>query len=277
MKTILNVVLLAFVSVVISSCSKFSNGVVRQKEVFLDRKFQIVEMCDNVNVDLKHCDKKNPAGTIIIRASENLLENISTEIVGTALDTTSYNKLIIKNNSSFDYLRPDNYTLEMTVYYDSLLMLIFNSNGTINTDFLRGYKTPVTSEGEVKYLSNLRIEVNGGSGDFTVLTNCELARAYYLFGTSNLILKGTAAASIIYGDYNCNGIIDARALVSNWTTINYLGTNTVWTNTVDYLKIINNSIGRVFYHEFTATDAQGNTSNCPKRPEFSGANIYPYN
>ena len=148
MKRKLDILLLACISLLCFSCKKFSNGDVTEIRKLVESPFQVIELCDNVNVTLKHSDVANPAGTVIIKTGENLIDGITAEIEEHTIevenddgtDTLLFNKLVIRNENTLDFLRPYDYTLEMTVYYDTLLKIFFNSNGIITTDTLRGYE-----------------------------------------------------------------------------------------------------------------------------------------
>ena len=267
MKKALNVLLLACASVVFGSCNKFSNGDVttqtRQTETF-----QIVEMCDNVDVTLKHCDAQNPAGTIIITTGENLIDNIGTEIEEIRIsvthngvnDTLVFNKLVITNDNNLNFLRPYDYTLETTVYYDSLFELIFNSNATIITDTLRGYNywTNFNNQSDTTIITadslrpNILLSVIGGSGDFTVLTNCFRLMTNYIHGTSNLILKGHAVRAETYGDYDCHGVIDGFDMeADSYHMVTALGTNKIIARAFNQIIAQNDNIGHVYYVRYS--------------------------
>lgn len=256
MKKPLNVILLVCAIVAFGSCNKFSNGDVKTTERHIEP-FQIVEMCDNVNVSLKHCNPDTSAGTIYIRTGENLIEHIGTEIekvkIGVphngATDTLTFNKLIISNNNSLNFLRPYDYTLEMTVYYDTLFELIFNSNATITTDTLRGYNlwTNFTNTSD-SLKSNLLLDVFGGSGDFTVLTNCYRLMTQYQHGTSNITLRGHAMRAETNGDYDCHGIIDGFDLEAHvYHQINSHGTNKIIARAFNQIIALNDNIGHIYY------------------------------
>lgn len=242
--------LLACISLLCFSCKKFSNGDITEKQYVLESPFQTIELCDNVNVTLKHSDAINPAGKVIIKTGENLIDHITTEI--------EEGKLVIKNENTLDFLRPYDYTLDMTVYYDTLLKLVFNSNGTITTDTLRGYNylTDFSSgdEGQSSYDSlvpNLLLEINGGSGEFTVLTNCYRLITKYSQGTSNITIKGRVERAETYGEYECHGIINSIDLEANlYHRVNYYGTNTVYAKAFRRIIAKNENIGRIFYARY---------------------------
>lgn len=264
MKRRLDILLLACVSLLCFSCKKFSNGNLTEKQYRLDTPFQVIEMCDNINVTLKHSDAANPAGKIIVKTGENLIDQITTEfeehrietVNNEGVETLTLNKLVIRNENTLDFLRPYDYTLEMTVYYDSLLLLIFNSNGIINTDTLRGYNNWTdfsTDSGDITYslTPNLMLEINGGSGDFTVLTNCYRLITKYMMGTSSINVKGSCVRAETFGNYECHGIINCLNMESSlYHRINYYGTNTVYAKAFRQIIAMNDNIGRVYYARY---------------------------
>lgn len=314
MKRALNVILLACAITVLNACNKFSNGDVIEKSRQLNESFQTIELYDDVNVTLKHCDAANPAGFISIKTGENLWDNIITEVeadtfslqVQDSTVTIPVNKLIIRNDNNLDFLRPYDYTLEMTVYYDSLISIQFNSNGTVTTDTLRGYNfmTHFTqmSGDEISHefdslVSNLHITILGGSGDLNVKTNCYRLTAFYSYGTSNFILSGKAECAEIYGEYDCHGIIDGKDLETDNFYGTYNGTNIIIAKAFDTFSATNNNIGRFYYvpyskktifiiwghfneqHQWVLADTIDTTYYCPRRLVKHGdhiENILPY-
>lgn len=264
MKRALNVILLVCAIAVLDSCSKFSNGDVIEKTRQLDESFQMIELHDNVNVTLKHCDASNPTGFIQLKTGENLWDGISTEVEADTFCLQvngnnikmPVNKLVIRNNNTLDFLRPYDYVLEMALYYDSIISIAFNSNGCISTDTLRGYNfpthftKPIGHGGTLEFdslVANLHIEATGGSGDLNVKTNCHRLTTVYEHGTSNIILSGKAKCTEIYGDYDCHGIIDGTALeaINYYGTFN--GTNAVIAKAFERIQATNNNIGHFYY------------------------------
>jgi hypothetical protein len=264
MKRKLDILLLACISLLCFSCKKFSNGDVTERQYLLDSPFQVIELCDNVNVTLKHSDAANPAGKVIVKTGENLIDRITTEIEEQSIevdtdhgtDALSFNKLVIRNENTLDFLRPYDYTLDMTVYYDTLLKIFFNSNGIINTDTLRGYNylTDFSDENDSTTYSlepNLLLEINGGSGEFTVLTNCYRLITKYEQGTSNITIKGQVERAETYGDYECHGIINGIDLEADlYHRVIFYGTNTIYAKAFRQIIARNENIGRIFYARY---------------------------
>ena len=268
MKIARNVFLLAFASVLLASCNKFSNGEVKTfPPRFLDEPFQIIEMNDNVDVRLRHSNADTAAGTIVITTGENLYENITTEIEKVKkstshngfTDTVSYNKLVIRNDNTLDFLRPYDYPLETTVYYDTLLELILNSNANLVTDTLRGYYswthfTAMDSLSVTAFDSmapNLNIRIYGGAGNFNVLTNCYRLVTHYQHGTSNLTLQGQVVRAETFGDYDCHGVIDGFDLEANlYHQVTNFGTNMILVRAFSQIVARNENIGHIYYVKY---------------------------
>ena len=280
------IILLACISLLHCSCNKFSIGDITSEVRHLNEPFQIVEIRDDIDVSLRRCNADTAAGTICIKTGENLIEAIhaQTEDVmeSEGGDTLSFTKLIITNDNTYNFLRPYDHTPQMTVYYDTLFKLIFHSNArNIRTDTLRGYNinTHFTSD-TIEWDSlapNLILEVEGGSGDFNVLTNCYKLIAKYIHGTSTLNIKGKVSLASTYADYDCHGIINSKELNTHIYYITTYSTNIIKTRAFHLLDIKNGNIGEVHYlrHDTTRqvyvwndtlhqTDTITRTIRCPE-------------
>lgn len=248
------IILLACISI-LGSCGKspFSNGREQSYDRSLEASFKIVDIGDNLNVTLLHCDDSHPCGSIHIVTGENLIDGIRTEIEG---DT-----LVIRNDNTLDFLRPYDYSREVTVYYDSIYQITLNSNADlVQTDTLYGYHslTHFTHSdndtiGFDSLVPNLLIEIQGGSGNFNILTNCFKVNVKYFHGTSSLSIKGIATEASFFGDYDCHGLIDGADLESFNIRINYFGTNTVIGKAFNRFTAINNNNGRIHYVRYNKT------------------------
>ena len=249
-------IFLACVSAWLCSCNKINIGDIVEETRRVDESFQIVEIRDDIDVSLRHCTADSAAGTIRITTGENLIDRINattathTEINGN--DTLTFTKLVITNDNDYNNLRPHSHDPQMTVYYDSLLKIIFYSNAqNVRTDTLRGYNYPTQfSHDTVTWDSlapNLLLEVEGGSGNFNVLANCYKLMIKSTHGTSNLTIKGKASLASTYADYDCHGIIDCKGLYSHIHYITTYGTNTVKAQSYYLLDVKNGNIGEVHY------------------------------
>lgn len=257
------IILLACISI-FCACGKnpFSNGEVHEYERKAGQPFQIVDIGGNLDVSLKHCDADHPAGTIVIKIGENLIDNIETEIeerfIENDQDSLLMNALVIRDNNAQSYLRPYDYIREMTVYYDSLLKITFNSNADmVQTDTLRGYLINTHfAQDTIEWdslASNLILDVEGGSGNFNILTNCYKVMAKYIHGTSNISIKGKATLASTFADYDCHGVIDSKNLDTQIHYITTSSTNIIKTRCYNLLDIKNKNIGEVHYLRYWTT------------------------
>ena len=260
MKKVLTIAFLACISAFICACGKFSVGDTKTDTFTLPSSFQVVEFCDDVNVKLLHSNGlDHPAGKYTLTTGENLFDNISLEIEEfqevSDNDTMTLNKLVIRNNNKHNYLHSYNYSIDVELYYDSLYHLIFNSNArNISTDTLRGYNcmTQFTQDSLTwdSIAPNLFLQVEGGSGNFNVLTNCYQVKTKYTHGTSNLFVRGFTEISSIYADYDCHGKIDESELESIRQYITSYGTNIIIGKAFHSFTVKNSNIGHVYYVKY---------------------------
>lgn len=300
MRRALDLILLACVSILLSSCYKFSIGEITEETRHIES-FQVVKICDDIDVRLIHCDAQNSAGTIKIKTGANLIEAINAEIeeyfevINT--DTLKYDMLVITNDNAYNNFRPQNHVPEMTVYYDSIYKIEFYSNARhVSSDTLRGFDYPThfahdTIEWD-SLASNLLLEVQGGSGNFNILTNCYKLTTKCIHGTSHITIKGKATLASTFADYDSHGVIESDELDSHIHYISTYGTNVVKAKTFHLLDIRNENIGSVHYKKYYVTKKeivwndslhQLDTVNkrvlCPEVIHYNGEyiNIWTYN
>jgi hypothetical protein len=298
MKKVLAAALLACISV-FCSCNKFTIGNDKTVTLTAGEGFQVIEFRDDVNVSLLHCDAEHQAGEIQIKAGKNLIDNINVEIQQSTdtVEGNILNKLVISNNNSLNYFHSYNYSIDMTIYYDSLYHLIFNSNArNFSTDTLRGYNYPTHfTQDTIEWDSiapNLLIEIEGGSGEFNILANCYKLIAKCIHGTSDITIKGKTSIASTFADYDCHGIIDSKQLNSHIHYITTYGTNTIKAKAYHLLDVKNGNIGEVHYlrywttrEEYSWNDSLHQTDTiiqrilCPEAIRYNGEyiNIWTYN
>ena len=106
-----------------ASCTKvdtlFNNGEPITEQRSVEKDFNAISMSNNVNVKLVH--DRQPR--LELTCPKNLIEKVTTEIVG---DT-----LYIKNENDFNWLRSFDYSIDLTVYYDSLRLINNASIGNL--------------------------------------------------------------------------------------------------------------------------------------------------
>ena len=121
-------ILFILVSLMVTSCQKmdalFKNGEPVTEYRTVGQNFTVVSMFNNVNVKL--VQDRHPH--LELTCPKNLIEKVTTEVKN---DT-----LVIKNENDFNWIRSYDYSIDLTVYYDtsslsqqlSLSHLYFNNN-----------------------------------------------------------------------------------------------------------------------------------------------------
>ena len=248
-------ILFFLVSLMVASCSKvdslFSNGepITEQRE--LNHRIVAISMYNNVNVKLVHDSHPH----LELTCPKNLIEKVTTEIDG---DT-----LYIKNENDYNWLRSYDYSIDLTVYYDSLRMINFASVGDLRcSDSIKGMleksvdtigmsiDTTETSidtiwEIETSWIHNFNLNINEGCGDIDLTIDCDVVKSNFGNGTSLVTLKGAAEyTEIIMRSY---GAVHAENLNSNFVRVQSHSTNDayVWARTK--LTVWLYSIGNVYY------------------------------
>ena len=253
-------VLYILVSLMASSCSKFSNGEPVTEERDVDH-FVAISMFNNVNVKLKHSNHPH----LELTCPENLIERITTEVEG---DT-----LYIKNENDYDWMRSYDYSIDLTVYYDSLrqidyasigsltcakddsikgvgikqLSMVMNIDTTYNADTIFSIDTTVYTE--YIYPKTFFININEGSGDIDLNLKCDVVKNDFVNGTSLVTLRGKANYTLI--NMRSYGAVHAENLHSNIVRVKSESTNDayVWFQSNLYVAIY--SIGNVYYKGIT--------------------------
>lgn len=226
-------VLLVCISALLCSCSKspISNGATTSYRDTIDPRFRVVMAYDNVDVVLRHADWSHVAGSYQIVTGDQLISNIKVEnpvhkINGK--DSIFYDTITIHNYNTLNWLRPYDYELKVTLFYDSISEIVFNSNGTVETDALKGTYVPGGHEDEYTgALRRVKLRIEGGSGDLKVKTDCFQLDTDYNFGTARVFLEGRSPITTTHCSYNSHGPIEARSLWTNFHYIFHYGTNYV--------------------------------------------------
>lgn len=239
MKRNLIVVLFFLVSLLACSCSKivFSNGepITESRPI---GHFKVISMYNNVNVRLIHDNQRQ----LELTCPKNLIEKVTTEVVG---DT-----LFIKNENDFNWLRSFNYSIDLTVYYDSLQTINYASIGNlVCTDSISGivgqYYDTTELGIDTLLVRGLDLNINEGSGRIDLTTNCERIITRFVNGTSDVILRGNVG----YSEHltRSYGVIHAEELNSNLTRVQSSSTNDVYVWTRSNLTVWLYSIGNIYY------------------------------
>ena len=248
-------ILFFLVSLIATSCSKvdalFSNGELTTESRELNHRFIAISMYNNVNVNLVHDSHPH----MELRCPKNLIEKVTTEIDG---DT-----LYIKNENEYNWLRSYDYSIDLTVYYDSLRQINFASVGDLHcSDPINGIpemsidtigmSINMTETGidttwniETDWIRNFNLNINEGCGDIDLTLNCDVVKTNFGNGTSKVTLSGVAEyTEIIMRSY---GVVHAENLNSNFVRVQSHSTNDayVWARTK--LTVWLYSIGNVYY------------------------------
>ena len=233
MKRNLIAVLFFLVSLLTASCSKFSNGEPVSEQRSIGQRFNTICMFNNVNVSLMRSN--NPH--MELTCPKNLIANIFTEVVG---DT-----LFIRNNNDLKWLRSFDYTIDLTVYYDSLSEINYASTGRlISLDTIRGMSIPDSVRSSV---SCFTLQVTEGCGDIDLTFNCDVLHSRFTNGTADVVLHGKTA----YSDHDLQsyGKVDASDLNSNFVRVQSKSTNDTYVLVRDGggLRTFIYSLGNIYY------------------------------
>lgn len=234
------------ISLMAASCNKsiFSNGtpVTESRDIGY---FRAISMYNNVNVKLVRSSQPH----LELTCPENLIDKIITEVPETG-DT-----LVIKNNNKLNWLRSTDYSIDLTVYYDSLREINYASIGDLNCiDPLIGtrhlfWDTVVNGIDTTFTLDTINramfLNINEGSGDINLTLDCDVFKHKFGNGTSTVTFKGAAGYSeIITRSY---GKIDALELYSNFSQVQSKSTNNVYVWAQTGLTVELYSIGNIYY------------------------------
>ena len=217
--------LLVCISVLLCSCGKvpLSNGDTTTQYDTVNGSFRVVMAYDNVDILLRSCDPDHVAGSYSVTTGENLIQNIKIENPVHKIndkDSISTDTITIHNYNQLNWLRPYDYELKVTLYYDTISEIVFNSNGTLETDELKG--TLIPDEGEKR---RVKLKIDGGSGDLKVKVDCFQLDTDYDFGTARVFLYGRSPIANTHCSYNSHGPIDAVSLWTNYHYVYHYGTN----------------------------------------------------
>ena len=235
-------VLFFLVSLMAASCSKmdqlFNNGepVTERREVA--HRFSAISMYNNVNVKLVQSSYPH----LELTCPKNLIEKVTTEIEG---DT-----LVIKNENEYNWLRSFDYSIDLTVYYDSLRQINFASVGDLLcTDSIKGIaEQTIDSTGgfiDTITIHNFNLHINEGCGDIDLTFNCNVVKNNFGNGTSKVTFRGKAEyTEIIMRSY---GVVHAESLNSNFVRVQSHSTNDAYVWARSKLTVWLYSIGNVYY------------------------------
>ena len=242
MKRSVIAVLFSLVSLLtVVSCSKmesiFTNGepVTEYRDV---EAFHCISMYNNVNVKLVQSNRPR----LELTCPENLIERVTTEIEG---DT-----LVIKNENEYNWLRSYDYSIDLTVYYDSLRQINYASIGDLTSvDSIRGIgelSIDSTDLGvDTTIVQTFHLQINEGCGNIDLPFTCGVVKCFFGNGTSEVTLRGVSAyTEIIMRSY---GVVHAENLCSTYVRVQSQSTNDAYVWARVGLRAWIYSIGNVYY------------------------------
>ena len=243
-------VLFSLVSLMFTSCQKmdafFRVGEPVTEERSVDQRFTVVSMFNNVNVKLVHSHHPR----LELTCPKNLIEKVTTEVSG---DT-----LVIRNENDFNWIRTYDYSIDLTVYYDSLRSVNFYSIGQLRSlDSIKGMMVQnidsIDGEIDTVRTRNFVLRILEGSGDINLNLDCGVLKTVFSNGTSKVTLNGYA--NYVEHYLKSYGVVHAENLYSNITKVMSHSTNDayVWANATLHAFLYN--IGDVYYKGHPWVDA----------------------
>ena len=195
-------------------------------------------MYNNVNVKLVH--DRHPH--LELTCPKNLIDKVTTEVEG---DT-----LFIRNENEYNWLRSFDYSIDLTVYYDSLRQINFASVGDLlSVDTIKGFGEQSVDSTDIGIdtllIRSFNLNINEGCGDIDLTFDCNVVKNNFTNGTSHVTFRGVAEyTEIIMRSY---GVVHAENLYSNFVRVQSHSTNDayVWARTK--LTAWLYSIGNVYY------------------------------
>ena len=236
------IVLFILVSLMATSCTKmdalFNNGEPTTEYRTIGQTFTVVSMFNNVNVKLVHDSHPH----MELTCPKNLIEKVTTEVKN---DT-----LVIKNENDFNWLRSFDYSIDLTVYFDSLRSVNYCSIAKLcSVDSIIGMKVQSidSTENNIDTVrtNNFILRILEGSGDIDLTFNCNVLKTVFSNGTSKVTLRGVAGYAEHY--LKSYGTIHAETMYSNIVKVMSSSTNDVyvWAKSALYAHLSN--IGNVYY------------------------------
>ena len=247
-------VLFILVSLMAASCSKidalFNNGEPITETREMSDRFLAISMYNNVNVKLVH--DSHPR--LELTCPENLIEKVITEIN----DDTLY----IKNENEYNWLRSYDYSIDLTVYYDSLRQIDYASVGNLHGfDSIKGMyemnfeatmsiDTTETSIDTIwsidtTWVRNFYLNIDEGCGDIDLTFNCDVLKSTFNNGTSCVTLRGIVNYTVT--NMRSYGVVHAENLHTNIARVKSESTNDAYVWVETWLIANLHSIGNVYY------------------------------
>ncbi len=182
--------------------------------------FHTVVLHDNINLVLESSATNN----LTIEAGDKLMKKIVAEVNDSVLT--------ISNNNSCNWVR--SYDVPVTAYlnFTQLDTIEYRSIGNItSTDTIR--------------TDNLVIDVKEGAGEIRFAVNAVFLHCNLHFGTADIKMKGHCNVCYVYS--NSFGLIDNRALITDFVYLNNRSSNDVYVYAHKTLGVTIENIGNVYY------------------------------
>ena len=228
MKHKLLIILILCILTALSSCKKAPitvGSIVTQSRELSN--FTEVNVNDNINLALVRSD----TCYIEITTGKNIIDNITTEV--------NNGILTICNTTSLNWIRPYDYTLEVTLYFKDITNFIFASSGTLET---KNNYTGILSNGDF-----YRFEIDGGSGDIDLnVNNCDDFHVAYHYGTSRLNLYGANNQKLVINKRSY-GMIDARNYDAKTVDVTSNSACDCYISASESIDATINHFGNIFY------------------------------
>ena len=189
--------------------------------------FTEVYVNDYINISLVRSD----TCYIEITTGKNIIDNITADV--------DNGILTICNTTTLNWIRPYNYTLDVTLYFKDITNFVFASSGTLVT------KNNYT--GHVSSPDFYRFEIHGGSGDVDLNVNdCYDFRVVYHYGSSKLSIHGeNNYFFVIYK--RSYGIIDAQNYDAERVHVTTESPSDCFISASSEIKATINNLGNIYY------------------------------
>lgn len=189
--------------------------------------FTEVHVNDNINISLVRSD----TCYIEITTGKNIIDNITTEV--------NYGVLSICNTTTCNWLRPYDYTLNVTLYFKDITNFIFASSGTLDTQ--NNYTGLVVSP------NYYRFEIHGGSGDVDLnVNNCNDLRIVYQHGSSHLNLHGEDNHNLVIYKRSY-GVIEAQNYDAEIVHVTTDSASDCYISASESIDATINNLGNIYY------------------------------
>ena len=244
MRRNLTAVLFFLVSLLMLSCTKmdqlFNNGDPVTEQRSIGQYFDAISIYNNVNVHLV----RDSHPRMELTCPENLIENITTEVNGSTL--------VIKNENTHNWIRSYDYSIDLTIYYDSLSRIQYASIGTLTcADSIYGKTSKqldsITQANDTIYShpTSFILSIIEGSGDIDLTFKCNVVKSIFSNGTSKVTLRGEAGYAEHY--IRSYGTIRAETLNTNIVKVDSKSTNDIYVWARHQLIAHLSSIGNLYY------------------------------